>query len=80
MAEPSRGNHPTAEDAAASGGRSDRDVAAMRAASLTALIAATSLSCGGSSPWTELDSINDLKAVFQGDSGKARIVLLLSPT
>jgi len=52
----------------------------MRAASLAALIAATSLSCGGSSPWTELDSINDLKAVFQRDSGKARIVLLLSPT
>jgi hypothetical protein len=52
----------------------------MRAASLAALIAALSLSCGSSSPWTELDSIDDLKAAFQRDSGKARIVLLLSPT
>lgn len=53
---------------------------AMRTATLAALIAATSLSCGASSPWTELDSIDDLKAAFQRDSGKARIVLLLSPT
>jgi hypothetical protein len=52
----------------------------MRAVSLAALIAATSLSCGGSSAWTELDSIEDLKASFQRDSGRARIVLLLSPT
>lgn len=52
----------------------------MRKESLLALVAATSLSCGGSSGWTELDSIDDLKAVFQRDSGKARIVLLLSPT
>ncbi len=52
----------------------------MRTATLAALIAATSLSCGASSPWTELDSIDDLKAAFQRDSGKARIVLLLSPT
>ena len=41
---------------------------------------ALAIACGGSSPWTELDSIDDLKAVFQRDSGKARIVLLLSPT
>jgi len=52
----------------------------VRAASLAALIAAATIACDGSSPWTELDSIDDLKAVFQRDSGKARIVLLLSPT
>jgi len=52
----------------------------MRATGLAALVAATLLSCGGSSPWTELDSIDDLRAAFQRDSGKARIVLLLSPT
>ncbi len=46
---------------------------------IVALAAATILSCG-SSPWTELDSIEDLKAAFQRDSGKPRIVLLLSPT
>jgi hypothetical protein len=50
----------------------------MRAASLAALVAA--VSCGGSNVWTELDSIDDLKAAFQRDSGKPRIVLLLSPT
>lgn len=47
---------------------------------IVALAAATALSCGGSSPWTELDSIDDLKEAFQRDYGKARIVLLLSPT
>jgi hypothetical protein len=47
---------------------------------ILALAAASALSCGGSSPWTELDSIGDLKEAFQRDSGKARIVLLLSPT
>jgi hypothetical protein len=52
----------------------------MRAARLAALLAAGTISCGGSSPWTELDSIDDLKAAFQRDSGKARVVLLLSPT
>jgi hypothetical protein len=52
----------------------------MRAASVTALVAAAAISCGGSSPWTELDSIDDLRAAFQRDSGKARVVLLLSPT
>jgi hypothetical protein len=31
-------------------------------------------------PWTELDSMEDLKAAFQRDRGKTRIVLLLSPT
>ncbi len=49
--------------------------------SLLVLAVAASLSCGSSTrPWTELDSIDDLKAVFQRDSGKARIALLLSPT
>lgn len=52
----------------------------MRAGSLAVLVAGLSFSCGGSSPWTELDSIDDLKAAFQRDSGKPRIVLLLSPT
>jgi hypothetical protein len=52
----------------------------MRGASLLVLAAAASLSCGNSSPWTELHSVEDLKAAFQRDSGKARIVLLLSPT
>jgi len=52
----------------------------MKTAILIALVAATSLGCGGSSAWTELDSIEDLKAAFQRDSGKARVVLLLSPT
>lgn len=52
----------------------------MTRASLLVLAAAASFSCGGSSSWTELDSIDDLKAVFQRDLGKARIVLLLSPT
>jgi hypothetical protein len=52
----------------------------MRPARLAALLAALSLSCGASSPWVELDSIDDLKAVFERDSGKARVVLLLSPT
>jgi hypothetical protein len=47
---------------------------------LLVLAAAAATSCGKASPWTELDSIDDLKAAFQRDSGKARIVLLLSPT
>ena len=47
---------------------------------MVALAAAGALSCGESSPWTELDSIGDLKEAFERDSGKARIVLLLSPT
>jgi hypothetical protein len=52
----------------------------MRRASLIVLAAAAALSCGGPGPWTELHSVDDLKAAFQRDSGKARIVLLLSPT
>jgi hypothetical protein len=44
------------------------------------LAAALLLHCGEPSPWTELDSIDDLKAAFQRDSGKPRVVLLLSPT
>jgi hypothetical protein len=52
----------------------------MRRASLLVLAAAATLSCGGTSPWTELHSVDDLKAAFERDSGKARIVLLLSPT
>jgi hypothetical protein len=47
---------------------------------LAIFAAAAILSCAGSSPWTKLDSIDDLKAAFQKDSGKPRIVLLLSPT
>jgi len=52
----------------------------MKAAYLAGFFAAATIACSGSSPWTELDSIDDLKAVFERDSGKARIVLLLSPT
>ncbi|MGH9324511.1 MAG: hypothetical protein ACRD21_22040 [Vicinamibacteria bacterium] len=45
------------------------------------LAAGFAISCrSSSSPWTELDSIEDLKEAFNRDSGKARIVLLLSPT
>jgi hypothetical protein len=47
---------------------------------LLVLATAAAISCSGSSAWTALDSIEDLKTVFQRDSGKARIVLLLSPT
>jgi hypothetical protein len=40
-----------------------------------------SLACErGPSPWIELDSLEDLKTVFERDAGKPRIVLLLSPT
>ncbi|HJS75721.1 MAG TPA: hypothetical protein VJ921_15620 [Vicinamibacteria bacterium] len=54
----------------------------MRRVSLFLLAAGVaSLACGRApSPWTELDSLEDLKAVFQRDAGKPRIVLLLSPT
>jgi hypothetical protein len=52
----------------------------MRSGVLAAFVAASSLSCAASSPWTELDSIDDLKAAFQRDGGTPRIVLLLSPT
>jgi hypothetical protein len=31
-------------------------------------------------PWSELDSMDDLKAAFQRDRGRTRLVLLLSPT
>ena len=45
------------------------------------LLAAAVLACGRKpSSWTELDSLDDLKAVFDRDAGKPRIVLLLSPT
>ncbi len=52
----------------------------MKRLRLAALVFVASVSCGRSSSWTELDSIDDLKSAFQRDSGKARIVLLLSPT
>jgi hypothetical protein len=45
-----------------------------------AVLALTALSCASPSGWNELDSIEDLEAAFERDSGKARIVLLLSPT
>jgi hypothetical protein len=45
-----------------------------------ALVALAAISCARPSAWNELDSIDDLKAAFERDSGKARIVLLLSPT
>jgi hypothetical protein len=45
------------------------------------LLAVVSLACGRRpSPWTELDSLDDLKELFQRDVGRPRIVLLLSPT
>jgi hypothetical protein len=37
------------------------------------------LSCR-TGPWTELDSIDQLKETFNRDQGHARLVLLLSPT
>jgi hypothetical protein len=49
-------------------------------ASLFLVIAAV-FGCGREqSPWTELDSLGDLKEIFQRDLGRPRIVLLLSPT
>jgi hypothetical protein len=51
-----------------------------RRSSLFLLVAAV-FACGREqSPWTELDSLDDLKDIFQRDVGKPRIVLLLSPT
>ena len=45
------------------------------------LLAAAVLACGRKpGSWMELDSLDDLKAVFDRDAGKPRIVLLLSPT
>jgi hypothetical protein len=54
----------------------------MRRASLFLLAAGlASLACSRApSPWTELDSLEDLETVFQRDIGKPRVVLLLSPT
>lgn len=47
----------------------------------TILAAALLATCGPApGPWTELDSIEDLRAAFERDAGKPRIVLLLSPT
>jgi hypothetical protein len=45
-------------------------------------LAALSSSCRGSEAGTlhDLDNIGDLKARFNRDAGKPRIVLLLSPT
>jgi hypothetical protein len=46
------------------------------------LLAALSSSCSGRDASTlhDLDNIGDMKARFNADAGKARIVLLLSPT
>ena len=46
------------------------------------LLAALSSSCSSREAGTlhDLDSIADMKARFNRDAGKARIVLLLSPT
>jgi hypothetical protein len=41
---------------------------------------ALALAACATSPWTELDSLEDLKAAFQRDRGRTRLVLLLSPT
>jgi hypothetical protein len=47
---------------------------------VSTLAFALALAACAASPWTELDSMEDLKAAFQRDRGRARIVLLLSPT
>lgn len=36
--------------------------------------------CGGEGGWRSLDSLEELKARFNEDAGKYRVVLLLSPT
>ena len=48
--------------------------------SFAALGLALALGACATGPWTELDSIDDLKAAFQVDRGHTRLVLLLSPT
>jgi hypothetical protein len=53
---------------------------ALRFRTATAVVVLAGISCASPSAWNELDSVEDLKAAFERDSGKARIVLLLSPT
>ena len=52
----------------------------LRAGLLTALVTLVAPSCARETAWTELDQLDDLRAIFNQDQSHVRVVLLLSPT